>query len=181
MKFTAQQRTTCLLAFLLVASGMAAGLTLPIPRPSWQPRPASSISYDLHDLWVIASRNLRIGLQLALGSVSLGAYSLIQLLSLGFSLGVVIRSALNAGVTPIKITLLLAPHSLLEFAGFIALGAIGFEAAALVYRKLRYDQAPVDQSYFRRLAQQALIGFALIAVAALIEVYVTGPIAKHLA
>lgn len=181
MKFPFRQHLTCLVAFLLIAAGVVAGLTLPIPRPSWHPRDSATITHGWSDLWIIAGRNLRIGLQLLLGAFSLGAYSLFQLFIIGLTLGLVISGARSAGVSWAQLALLLGPHTPVEFAGFAALGALEFEAAALVYRKLRYDRTEFDHLSLRQLIRRAFIGFALIVAAAVVEVFVTGPLAKYVA
>lgn len=167
------------MAFLLVFAGVIAGLTLSIPRSPWQPRSSDSITHGWNDLWIIASRNLRLGLQLLLGMFSLGAYSLIQLFVIGLTLGLVVAGARAGGVSWSLLATLLGPHTPIEFIGFAMIGALEFEAAAIVYRKLRYDRADVDSFYLRRLARRAVIGFLLIALAAVVEVYVTGPLAKR--
>lgn len=181
MKSPVRQHLTCLLALFLVLAGVFAGLSLPIPRIPWQPRSSASITHGWNDLWVIAVRNLRVGLQLLLGAASLGVYSLAQLVTIGLTLGLLLGGAHDAGVSWTQVALLLGPHTPIEFAGFIVIGALEFEAAIIVYRKLRYDLMDVDRPALRRYACQAMIGFTLIAVAAIVEVYITGPLAKHAA
>lgn len=167
------------MALLLIVAGTIAGLTLSIPRLPWQPRSSDSITHGWNDLLVIASRNLRLGLQLLLGGVSLGCYSLIQLFVIGLTLGLVVAGARDGGVSWSMLAALLGPHTPIEFVGFAMIGALEFEAAAIVYCKLRYDRTDVDSSYLRRLARRAVIGFLLLAVAAVVEVYVTGTLAKR--
>jgi uncharacterized membrane protein SpoIIM required for sporulation len=175
-----RQRWLCFLAFLLVVAGTVAGLTWSIPQPAWQPATATLALNARQDLWVIASHNLGLGLRLLLGCISLGLYGVLQLFTTGLALGLVIKAAGGAGVSLWKVTALLAPHGLPEFAGLILLGAIEFEAAYIAYRKLRYDEWPLDRQSARCLLWQALWGLALIAVAALIEVFVMGPLTKRL-
>lgn len=179
MRSPVRQHLTCLLALVLIIAGMVAGLVLPIPRSSWQPRSSDSITYGWNDLWIIASRNLRLGLQLLLGVASLGGYSLIQLFIIGLTLGLVVAGARDAGVSWALLASLLGPHTPFELAGFAMIGAVEFDAAVIVYRKLRYDRTNVDRLYLHQLVRSVFIGFLLILVAALVEVYVTGPLAKH--
>jgi uncharacterized membrane protein SpoIIM required for sporulation len=180
MNSLARQWPSYVVGLLLIVAGIAAGLVMPVPQQPWSPAAEGAISYGLSELWLIASRNLWIGLQLVIGAVSLGIYSLIQLFGLGFSLGWTISAATHNAVPPSHIVLLLAPHGIIEFAGFLVLAAIEFEAAKLAYRKLRYGQMTLDKPFLLSLAKQALLGVALIGVAAIVEVYLTGPIAASL-
>jgi uncharacterized membrane protein SpoIIM required for sporulation len=173
-------RTTHLVASLLVAAGAAAGLALSAPPHFPQPTPEAAALHGWPALSLIAGRNLRVGLQLLVGAVTLGAYGVAQLCGLGFALGALLRACAGAGLSPTRVALLLAPHTLIEFAGFVALGALEFEAAVAVCRTLRDDRARVGCAQLRACGRRALIGFALILVAAVIEVWVTGAIAKSL-
>lgn len=179
MRSPVRQHLTCLLALGLIIAGAIAGLILPIPRSPWQPRSSDSITHGWNDLWIIASRNIRLGFQLLLGVASLGGYSLIQLFAVGLTLGLVVSGARHAGVPWSLLVSLLGPHTPFEFAGFAMLGALEFEAAIIVYHKLRYDRTNVDRIYLRHLMRRIIIGFLLITLAALVEVYITGPLAKH--
>jgi uncharacterized membrane protein SpoIIM required for sporulation len=180
MKIKHRQTAICLLALLVVATGAVAGSFTPILQPQFHLTNALNGSDSLNDLTIIASRNLRIGLQLLLGFVSLGIYSLIQLFGIGFAFGSIVCSAARAGIQIHKIALLLGSHTFIEFAGFILIGAIEFEAAIIAYRKLRHDRMPDERGYWIGLAKQAALGFALILLAAIIEVYVTGTIARRI-
>jgi uncharacterized membrane protein SpoIIM required for sporulation len=179
MKIPHRQLFTCLLALLVIVSGAVAGFYFSIPQPQLVVRKVSFADYGLNTLWVIASRNLLIGLQLLLGSVSFGIYSLFQIFGIGFAFGSTTGSTLKAGMPVAKIAAMLGPHTFIEFAGFILLAAIEFEAAAVAYRKLLYDEMPDDRAYVIRLAKQISLGFALIILAAIIEVYVTGSLVKR--
>lgn len=180
MKLAWRQQQWLWFGLLLIVSGVAVGWVLPLPLPTWQPRVDSAGSGGLSDLWLIAGRNLRIGLQLLIGIVSLGIYSFIQLFSTGIALALTLKAGLGAGVALGQLLLALAPHTVPEFAGFILLGALEFEALRLAYHKLRYDQLPFDRARLVRLTKQALLGLALIALAAGVEVYLTLPLLKRL-
>ncbi len=179
MKITRRQTTTCLLAFLVVVAGTVAGFSTSIPQPPNHSPRLPPAGHSLSELWIIASRNLQIGLQLLLGSVSLGIYSLFQCFGIGFAFGLVVGVGFKSGVPLAKMALLLGPHTFVEFAGFVLLGAIEFEAAVIAYRKLRYDQLPEEKMWLTGWAKQILLGFALIVIAAVIEVYVTGFFAQR--
>ncbi|MBL8171194.1 MAG: stage II sporulation protein M [Acidobacteria bacterium] len=179
MKQALQQHKTVLFGLLLILLGLAVGLATPVQQLHWQPRITSSGDYGLHDLWQIAGRNLLIGLQLLIGVVSLGLFGVMQFFSIGFSVGMTFKAGLGAGISFGKISLLLMPHTFLEFAGFLLLGALEFEAARLAYYKLRYDQLPLDQPRLVGLLKQALFGIILIVIAALVEVYITFTLARR--
>ncbi|MBP6824401.1 MAG: stage II sporulation protein M, partial [Acidobacteria bacterium] len=124
--------------------------------------------------------DLRIGAQRLLGVLTFGLYGVVQLFSIGLNLGASLDTGLNAGLPPLKVALLLLPHSSFELAGFVVLGALEFEAARLMYRKLRYDQVPESAPLVRQFIIQSLIGFGLIAIGAIIETTVTVAISKQL-
>lgn len=180
MRLAWRQQQALWFGLLLIVLGVAVGWVLPLPLPSWQLRAHAADSGGLSDLWLIAGRNLQIGLRLLIGIVSLGIYSVLQLFSTGIALALTLKAGLGAGIAPGRILLLLAPHTVPEFAGFMLLGALEFEAARLAYHKIRYDQLPFNQVRLRALTKQALLGLVLIVLAAGVEVYFTLPLLKRL-
>lgn len=134
----------------------------------------------LHLLGTIALRNLGIGARLVAGVVSLGIYSLIELLAIGLSLGHLVRTAAVSGHPLHELALITLPHSVLELTAFALLGALEFEAGVLAYRKLRYDRLELAPSYAAAVGKRAMAGFGLIALAAVVETYLTGALAAGL-
>jgi uncharacterized membrane protein SpoIIM required for sporulation len=179
-------RATFLLALLLIAAGLAIGAALPAaPGPRVQSPPPTVPSAGAEAgsptspgrtsaLVTIAANNLRIGAQLVGGTLTLGIYSLLELVWVGISLGHLLRVALVAGMPPRELLLLTVPHSVIELPALALLGAVEFEAAAMAYRKLRYDTLGIAPGYWAGLGRRVALGFALVAVAALVEVFVTG-------
>lgn len=169
-----------LLSIALLALGLGVGAFISLPHPDWQIRSGDLLHYRLSDLWLIAGRNLRIGAQLLLGALTFGLYGAVQLFSIGVNFGASLDTGISAGLSPLKVALLLLPHSIFEFAGFVALCAVEFEAARLMYRKLRYDLTPESAPLVRQFVRQSLIGFGLIVVGAVIETTLTVTISKRL-
>jgi len=174
-----------LLALLLIAAGLAAGSAMPVP-----PRPGAAAAHAappppreapaLETLAIIAGSNFRVGALLLGGVASLGAMGTLQLLWIGFGLGRLMGAAVGTGVPAGKVALLVAPHAVLELAAFAVLAALQFEAAVLVYRKLRHDDLGLAPGYAAAAARQAALGLAMIAAAALVEVFVTGSLAARI-
>ncbi|MFN0111644.1 MAG: stage II sporulation protein M [Blastocatellia bacterium] len=179
-KYASRQREAILLAIGLLALGLCVGVFFSIPHTGGQMRSGESLQFSLSDFWVIAGRNLRIGVQLLLGVLTFGLYSAAQLFSIGINLGLTLETGTQAGVPVLKIVLLLLPHSIFEFAGFVVLGALEFEAARLMYRKLRYDRLDEPSFVIRQFACQSLIGFGFIFIGAIVETTLTVTITKHL-
>ncbi|HEX7049370.1 MAG TPA: stage II sporulation protein M [Longimicrobiales bacterium] len=169
---------------MLLSAGIAAGLAFPVGRAGagapGQPaaRPVDPDAFRL--LIRIAVTNGAVGLQLLVGVVSLGVAALVQLFLTGFSVAHLAMRALAVGVAPNQLLALTVPHTIFEFPGFVLLSSLQFEAAGVVYHKLRWDSLGFAAGYRRAVVRRIALGFGLIGVAAVVEVFVTGTLATRL-
>lgn len=121
----------------------------------------------------IASHNLLIGVRLLLGAASLGLYSAAELFMTGVILGAVSKSAYASGFPFAELLRGILPHGVFELTGFSVLASFGFQAAWLAWRALCGADVLPWRALGRFVLRQSLIGFAFIAAASVVEVFVT--------
>ena len=123
----------------------------------------------------ILGRNLSVYLWLLCGLVSGGLTTLALLAFNGVALGQVAGFALGAGMSIGDLALLTLPHGIPELGAFLLAGAVGLRGAALL------------SAWFKGMSSRELLadvpgpvaaGILVIAAAAVIEVFVTVPIAR---
>lgn len=175
-----------LLAVCCILAGFAIGRSSPLDTgPAGAPDHAADaitllprVFLDGHDEWeYIIGTNLKVCAVILTGVLSLGFMSMVNLAWIGLSIGWVVRSAMESGMSWERVAALTLPHGLLELAGFAMIAAVGCEGFIIAYRKLRFD----DWSFsldrmslnFRRLAA----GLFLVLAATMVETYITGQIA----
>ena len=64
---------------------------------------------------------------------------MVNLAWIGLSIGWVVQSAIDSGMSWERAAVLTVPHGLLELAGFAMIAAVGCEGFIIIYRKLRLD------------------------------------------
>ena len=126
----------------------------------------------------IFRRNLSVYLWLLTGLLSGGSVTFVVLLANGVLLGQAIGLARRAGASPSLITDLLLPHGVLEVGAFCIAGAVGFQGFRLACAWERTGWPAVRAC---RLGLVLAYGAAGLAVAAVIEVLVTGALAESMA
>jgi uncharacterized membrane protein SpoIIM required for sporulation len=168
---------------LLVICGGAAGALLssdPVPAPgAVLARPGAAVDRGMPllgrgDLPLILRTNLAFGARLVLGTLTMGLYALYGLLRVGFDLGALAHRA-SHGMPAASVFWLIAPHGVLELLALALLGSLEFQVA-LAARAVLAARPPERAEVValgRRLSRQAMLAFAALAVAALIEVFVT--------
>ena len=136
---------------------------------------------DGWDEWrFIIGTNLLVSIKILLGLLSFG---LVSVVILGWTGAIVAWSTISAhetGASIYDIAALILPHGVIELAGFMFFGAVGCEGLLLFYQKLRYDSWLIDSERLALNVRRLFTGFLLIAVASIIETFVTGQIANKI-
>ena len=123
----------------------------------------------------IFGRNLTVYLWLLCGLISCGLTTVALLAFNGVALGQIAGVALGAGMPMERFALLTLPHLIPEIGAFLLAGAIGLRGPALLSAWFRgtFSGAPLAG-----VLRPATGGIVVIAIAAVIEVYVTVAIAR---
>ena len=123
----------------------------------------------------IFARNLSVYILLLAGLISGGLTTVVTLAFNGVLLGQMFGVASLMGVPVAAPIWLLAPHGILELSLFLLAAAIGLQGPAVT---LAFAAGKELAWRPRRLRRMALVGVPALAVAALIEGYLTLPIAQ---
>ena len=123
----------------------------------------------------IFGRNLAVYLWLLCGLVSCGLTTLGVLAFNGVALGQIAGFAVGAGMAMQHFALLTLPHLIPELGAFLLAGAIGLRGPALLsaWFEGTFSRAPLAG-----VLRPAGYGVVMIAIAAVIEAYVTVPMAQ---
>ena len=124
-------------------------------------------------LTILAS-NLAVYAWLLMGIVSGGLTTVAILAFNGILIGQSAVVATQLGASGTTLALLSLPHGVPELAAFVLAGAVGLQGPALIRAWLRHASGT---ELLRSLWRPALLGLAVLAVAAGIEVRVTLPLA----
>lgn len=117
-------------------------------------------------------RNFLVFVILCLGIGSAGILTAVQIFWLGVSVGIDVSRTLAAGIDGRVVFWFLFPHGVPEIAGFLLAGSIGLHGAVLFLRYMK-GGALVEPGDLRPILPRALVAFGLLAVAGLIEVFLT--------
>lgn len=123
----------------------------------------------------IFRRNLSVYVWILAGLLSAGAATFVVLLANGIMLGHTIGLAYDAGMAPATLSNLLLPHGVLEVGTFCIAGAVGFQGFRIASDWHRNGWAAVRSL---RLGLVLVYGTLALAVAAVVETYVTGALAE---
>lgn len=123
----------------------------------------------------ILGRNLAVYLWLLLGLVSGGLTTVALLAFNGVALGQVAGFALGAGMPAGDLALLTLPHAIPELGAFLLAGAVGLRGPTLLSACFR---GAFSRTLLAGVSRPVAGGAVVIAAAALIEVFVTVPIAR---
>lgn len=149
-------------ATLVVVGGALLGAVLGTPPPA---NPKTELMRPGYFFW----HNIRVTILLWLGGATFGLLSFLTLLYNGAQVGFVAGNG-----APVLFVAGLAPHGVFELTGFIVAGAAGFKLPWEVTRYLLGQKKRILRGrHFRQAGELALLSALLIAVAAVIEAYVT--------
>ena len=123
----------------------------------------------------IFRRNLSVYVWILAGLLSAGAVTFVVLLANGIMLGHTIGLAHATGITPATLSNLLLPHGVLEVGTFCIAGAVGFQGFRIASDWGRYGWNGVRSL---RLGLVLVYGTLALAVAAVVETFVTGALAE---
>ena len=175
-----------LLAVCCILAGFLIGGSSPIDRgPADAPDQSAAantllprVFLDGHDEWeYIIGTNLKVCAVLLTGIISLGFISMVNLAWIGLSIGWVVQSAIESGMSWERLAALTLPHGLLELAGFAMIAAVGCEGFVIVYRKLRFDDWSFSWYRISLNLRRLTMGLLLVLAASMVETYITGQIA----
>ena len=122
----------------------------------------------------IFRRNLSVYVWILAGLLSAGAVTFVVLLANGVMLGHTIALAYGNGVAPAALSSLLLPHGVLEVGTFCIAGAVGFQGFRIASNWGRHGWSAVRSL---RLGLVFAYGAVALAVAAVLETFVTGTLA----
>ena len=123
----------------------------------------------------IFRRNLSVYIWILAGLLSAGAVTFVVLLANGIMLGHTIGIAYATGVAPATLSNLLLPHGVLEVGTFCIAGAVGFQGFRIASDWGRGGWSAVRSL---RLGLVLAYGVLALAVAAVLETFVTGALAE---
>ena len=123
----------------------------------------------------IFRRNLSVYVWILAGLLSAGAVTFVVLLANGIMLGHTIGLAYATGIPPATLSNLLLPHGVLEVGTFCIAGAVGFQGFRIASDWGRYGWSAVRSL---RLGLVLAYGALALAVAAVLETFVTGALAE---
>lgn len=123
----------------------------------------------------IFRRNLSVYIWILAGLLSAGAVTFVVLLANGIMLGHTIGVAYATGVAPATLSNLLLPHGVLEVGTFCIAGAVGFQGFRIASDWGRSGWSAVRSL---RLGLVLAYGVLALAVAAVLETFVTGALAE---
>ena len=123
----------------------------------------------------IFRRNLSVYIWILAGLLSAGAVTFVVLLANGIMLGHTIGLAYATGVAPTTLSNLLVPHGVLEVGTFCIAGAVGFQGFRIASDWGRSGWSAVRSL---RLGLVLAYGVLALAVAAVLETFVTGALAE---
>jgi len=128
--------------------------------------------------WFVFANNARVYLLLVLGAVSLGLGTVFVLAFNGVLVGWVVGiAAPQIGVGPVLA--LLVPHGIFELPAFWLAGGVGLRLVHLAVNYLRGRRDHfLSRPEWRRTGLLVLVGLVLVAVASVVEVYVTPAVAE---
>ena len=185
-----------LLAVVVWVAGMAGGyavVQMASDLPSELPAPATTVegardpsadvtpmhgvapASDAGLLAFIFGRNLGVYVWILAGLLSAGAVTFVVLLANGIMLGHTIGLAHAAGLSPTTLINLLLPHGVLEVGTFCIAGAVGFQGFRIAVDWERSGWSGVRSL---RLGLVLAYGTLALAVAAVLETFVTGALAE---
>lgn len=184
-----------LLAVAVWTGGMAGGYAivqaaselpsdLPAPVVAEDVRPAHAQGMPEHEavpesdaglVAFIFRRNLSVYIWILAGLLSAGAVTFVVLLANGIMLGHTIGLAHATGVAPATLSNLLLPHGVLEVGTFCIAGAVGFQGFRIASDWGRSGWGAVRAL---RLGLVLAYGVVALAVAAVLETFVTGALAE---
>ncbi|MDE0348888.1 MAG: stage II sporulation protein M [Gammaproteobacteria bacterium] len=140
-----------------------------VVRPTGQETPPAQLCIG------ILGRNLAVYLWLLLGLVSGGLTTVALLTFNGVALGQVAGFALGAGMPIGDLALLTLPHAIPEVAAFLLAGAVGLRGPTLLSA---WFKGTFSRALLTGVSGPVAGGALVIAAAAVIEVFVTVPIAR---
>ena len=123
----------------------------------------------------IFRRNLSVYVWILAGLLSAGAVTFVVLLANGIMLGHTIGLASATGIAPATLSSLLLPHGVLEVGTFCIAGAVGFQGFRIATDWGRHGWSTVRSL---RLGLVLAYGTLALAVAAVLETFVTGALAE---
>lgn len=123
----------------------------------------------------IFRRNLSVYIWILAGLFSAGAVTFVVLLANGIMLGHTIGIAYATGVAPATLSNLLLAHGVLEVGTFCIAGAVGFQGFRIAVDWGRSGWSAVRSL---RLGLVLAYGVLALAVAAVLETFVTGALAE---
>ena len=125
----------------------------------------------------IFRRNVTVYVWMLFGLLSAGAITFAVTIGNGFMLGQVIGMAIGNGATGPAIAALLVPHGVLELGTFCIAGAVGFQGLRLALHWKRTGWQTVREL---RLGLVIAFGLGALAVAAVLETYITAVLAMSM-
>ncbi len=126
----------------------------------------------LTNLQRICARNFMVFSVLCLGIGTAGILTTLQIFWLGASVGIDVAHALTAGVDGRIIFWFTFPHGVPEVASFCLAASVGLHGTLIFGRYLRGGPL-LQPGEVPWLLRRAVLGLALLAVAGLVEVFVT--------
>ncbi|MCY4012196.1 MAG: stage II sporulation protein M [Gammaproteobacteria bacterium] len=138
------------------------------------PEPEAAPGSDAGLVAFIFRRNLSVYIWILAGLLSAGAVTFVVLLANGIMLGHTIGLAHATGVAPAMLSTLLLPHGVLEVGTFCIAGAVGFQGFRIASDWGRNGWSAVRSL---RLGLVLAYGAVALAVAAVLETFVTGALA----
>lgn len=123
----------------------------------------------------IFRRNLSVYIWILAGLLSAGAVTFVVLLANGIMLGHTIGIAYATGVAPATLSNLLLPHGVLEVGTFCIGGAVGFQGFRIASD---WDRSGWSAVRSLRLGLVLAYGVLALAIAAVLETFVTGALAE---
>ena len=175
-----------LLAVCCILAGFVIGRSSPMDTgPAGAPDHAADanillprVFLDGHDEWeYIIGTNLKVCAVLLTGILSLGFIGMVNLAWIGLSIGWVVQSAIDSGMSWERAAVLTVPHGLLELSGFAMIAAVGCEGFIIIYRKLRLDDWSFSMDRLSLNYRRLTAGLLLVLAASMVETYLTGQIA----
>lgn len=134
------------------------------------------------DAITLLQTNTVVFVLLLTGGVTFGLTGFFFLFTTGAALGGAVRLAVIEGFDPVTIAMLIAPHAWLELPAFFLAAAVGFDLAWRIVAYLRGTRPiPISRDTAWEHATAVVIGYACLALAALIEATVTREIARSVA
>lgn len=127
----------------------------------------------------IFATNALVLLGVLAGVLTFGTLSVAFLALNGAYMGAVAAYGVRAGVGPVELAALLVPHGVFEFTGFWVAGAVGLSAPVYLLGYLRGEtDVLLPPERVRRWLVYSAMSLALVAVGAVVEAYVTVPLAR---